>query len=249
MRDYSSIYIISHRGAAKLAPENTLAAIDTGIRWGARFIEIDIHRSRDDVLVVMHDGSVERTTDGAGKIKELSWEEIRRLDAGSWFSSEFRGERVPRLEEIFERMRSHDFNLIVEAKNPWNYPGIEEQLAQLIHSYGIEKRVVVISFYQNWLDAFHQVCDDVAIGSLRLLPGKVEDARNGTRNQARALVIHWLAALLNPFFIRNAHKHGYEIVAWTVDSAPLMRLLYRWGVDGITTNDPATGMKVVEKLR
>ena len=110
--------MISHRGAAGLAPENTLASIREAIGQGAQFIEVDVQRSADGVLVLMHDRTVNRTTDGRGTIRELTWDEISELDAGSSFSPEFTGEPVPSLDSVLGLIRKSPVNLVLEAKNP-----------------------------------------------------------------------------------------------------------------------------------
>ena len=100
--------VIAHRGASGHAPENTLAAFKRAVGLGATFIETDLQLTRDSRFVAMHDGTVNRTTNGQGKVHDMTMAELRRLDAGSWFGSEFAGERIPTLDEILEFSKKHD---------------------------------------------------------------------------------------------------------------------------------------------
>ncbi len=139
-------YVVGHRGAMGHAPENTLASFRKGFELGAPLLELDVHMSADAQLVVIHDETVDRTTNGSGRVVELSATEIRRLDAGSWFGSAFAGEPVPMLDEILE-WRHGRVGLVIELKlGPVWYPGIEEGLVRLLRQHGAEAEVLVISF-------------------------------------------------------------------------------------------------------
>ena len=123
--------IAAHRGASKYAPENTMAAFRLAETMGANFIELDVRATRDGRLIALHDETVDRTTNGKGRAGELTFGEIRRLDAGGWFSPAFRGERIPSLEEVLDRFGG-GIGLILELKQPSAYPGIEQALARLL---------------------------------------------------------------------------------------------------------------------
>lgn len=225
--------IIAHRGAAGLAPENTLAAVQAGVASGAGLIEVDVQRTRDDVLVLMHDLGVERTTDGTGAVAELSHEEISQLDAGSWFSEEFAGERVPSLKQVLEELRGWAGVLVIEAKAPDRYPGMADQLAHIVERYRPHLSVSVVSFDHAWLAEFHRRAPDVPLGSLWLY---------STRLSGGAVVqrvgVFWLSPVLDPTLTWRTHRAGLDLWVWTVDH-PLLKSSLGWiGVDGITTNFP-----------
>ncbi len=226
-------FIISHRGAAGLAPENTMAAISAALQHGASFIEVDVHRTADNVLVVMHDTSVRRTTNFSGEIRNLTWDTIKSLDAGSHFSAEYTDEPVPRLETVLDQIRQSSATLIIEVKNPELYPGIETEIAELIRKFEGTGRVMVISFDWDWLEQFHQTAPEIAIGSLAvwMLPQPLPP---GTQ----MVDVHWSTVLLDPSQIYRLHRRGYTVGVWTVNNTRLMKLLWGLGVDGITTDYP-----------
>lgn len=229
----SSPIAISHRGAAGLAPENTLVSIRRAVEVGARWIEIDVQRSADGVLVVMHDARVDRTTDGAGAIAGMTWEQIHRLDAGSSFASGFAGEPVPSLDGVLEALAGWPGTLVLEGKDPDRYPGIERDLVETLDRFGVTDRVIVVSFDHGWLSRFHRLAPEVPIGRLGLWmsPGLAEP-------RADFIGVYWLSVILDPTLLARAHARGEDVWVWTVNDPRLMSLLRWLGVDGITTDHP-----------
>lgn len=135
-------WVIAHRGGAALAPENTLAAFKAAMDAGADAVELDVHLSRDGRLIVMHDETVDRTTDGSGAIADLTGAELKRLDAGSWFGAGYAGERVPYLEEVLA-LAAHP---VIELKyGSERYPGIEETVVHALRTTGRMRDAIVIS--------------------------------------------------------------------------------------------------------
>lgn len=225
--------IISHRGAAGLTPENTLAAIREGINHNADFIEVDVQRSADGVLILMHDQTVDRTTDGHGKIGKLTWDEISKLDAGSHFSKEYAGETVPLLNAAIKMLEGSSTNLIMEVKRPHLYPGIEEQIAETIQNFESQDRITIVSFDYEWLKKFNMLMPNVSIGLLSLYPINIPKI---AKNQS--VDVYWSSVILDPTLIRRLHNQGYQVWIWTIDNPQIIRLLIWLGVDGITTNRP-----------
>lgn len=226
--------LIGHRGAAALAPENTLAAISAGIDRGVDMVEIDIQQSADGVLVLMHDATVDRTTNGSGSVRDLSWDELRALDAGAWFSPSFAGERVPSLAEALALTEDAPVRLVIEVKDPDRYPGITENLAALLDEFDAHDRVTVISFDHAWLRDFRTRSPAIPLGYLyiaALSPGDLPD--NAFMN------VHWTNVIVDPTLIWRAHRSDRQIMVWTVNNSTLIRALRWMGVDGITTDDPA----------
>jgi glycerophosphoryl diester phosphodiesterase len=133
--------IIGHRGASGHAPEHTFASYDRALEIGVDYIEQDLQMTRDGVLVVMHDPTLDRTTSGSGAVIEYSLEDVQRLDAGSWFDAAFASERVPTLRQVFERY-GMAANYYIETKNPDEAPGMEEALLALIDEFGLRAGAV-----------------------------------------------------------------------------------------------------------
>lgn len=151
-------WVIAHRGAAALAPENTLAAFKAAMAVGADAVELDVHLSRDGKLIVMHDETVARTTDGRGAIAELSGAEIRRLDAGGWFDASYAGERVPYLEEVL----ALDAHPVIELKyGSERYPRIEEAVVYALQEAGRMQDAVVISGNPSPLAALRRLAPEL----------------------------------------------------------------------------------------
>lgn len=232
--------MISHRGAAGSAPENTLASIREAIGQGAQFIEVDVQRSADGILVLMHDRTVNRTTDGRGAIGELTWDEISELDAGSSFSPEFAGEPVPSLDSMLELIRDSPVNLVLEAKNPGLYPGIEQQIAETIQRFDTNDHVIVVSLDHGWLERFYELASNISTGYLWVWPCNTPQIPT-----AQTVVVYWVSVILDPTLVRRMHRQGYQVWVWTVNNVRLMRLLIWLGVDGITTDHPEVWPEVI----
>src|SRR6478736_8242354 len=157
--------VIAHRGASGHAPENTLAAFRRAVMLGASFIETDLQLSRDARFVAIHDDTVNRTTNGQGKVHDLTLADLRRLDAGSWFGSEFAGERIPTLEEILEFAKKHDVVFYLELK-PFGFWGGEHALISALRESGEIARSVVISFDPGILAAIRKIEPTLMTGLL-----------------------------------------------------------------------------------
>lgn len=233
-RESQPPFMIGHRGAAGLAPENTLAALKAGIAHGAKFVEVDVQRSSDGVLVVFHDDTLERTTNGHGLLREKTAAELVALDAGSWFGSNFAGERIPTLDEALQVTRAHGVTLVIEAKSPAEYPGIDRQLAQWIKTHDAAGEVIVISFDHVWLRGFKQLMPDVPVGYVWI--NREDEPSDSLRGEVSD--VYWWRPLLDPALVWRTRRQGFEMWVWTVDHVWAMRLLVWLGVRGITTNRP-----------
>ena len=233
--------MISHRGAAGLAPENTLAGISKAIEEGAQFIEIDVQRSSDGVLVVLHDQTVDRTTDGTGEIGSMTWSEISQLNAAAYFTDQDAAEQIPTLDSVLELMKTHQAILIIEGKDPQLYPGIGQQILAAVQKHGLEERVQVISFDHPWLDQFRQLAPDIPLGYVSYYCG------SGAKYPPDAFVdVFWGSVIADPTLVRRVHAGGRKVVVWTVDNPRLIKVLLWLGVDGITTNRPDLWRLVVK---
>ena len=226
--------VIAHRGASGHAPENTLAAFKRAVALGATFIETDLHLSRDAHFVAIHDDTVNRTTNGQGKVHDLTLADLRRLDAGSWFGSEFAGERIPTLEEILEFSKRNDVVFYLELK-PSGAWGGEHALISALRESGEIARTVVISFDAGIIAALRKVEPTLMTGLL--FDGQIDQPlERAVEVGARQLAVR--GDLVTPALIANARKKDLQVVCWTVNQPAHMRMLIEAGVDGIMSDYP-----------
>jgi glycerophosphoryl diester phosphodiesterase len=245
--------VIAHRGASAYAPENTLAAIDKAAELGIDWVENDVQRTKDGELVVLHDDSLQRTTDveevfpdrAPWKVRDFTAAEIARLDAGSWFGPAYADARVPTLEEYVRRVEHHHQKLLLEIKNPQLYPGIERQTLKLLSNEGwldrrhLTDRLIVQSFNADTVRTVHDLKPGVKTGFL------------GTPPVADLLTYATFTDQINPSYgslsegyvsavhaFTGPHGKPLEVFTWTVNTADTARLVAGYGVDGIITNAP-----------
>ncbi len=223
--------IIGHRGAAGLAPENTLVAFQLALDLNIDAIEFDVQRSKDGALIVFHDEDVSRVTDGTGKLWDMTLAEIKALDAGIRSGEQFRGERIPTLEEVFDFLRQTDQVLMIEMKEPWRYPGIEAAVVEQIRKYDLIERIQIRSFYHDSLHAIHRIAPDIALSELWLdrLPRDEDVIYKAVNANHNLYTVETIARL---------HRRGVQVTAWTVDDLDEARRLKDAGIDGLTTNVP-----------
>src|SRR5260221_7228624 len=229
---------IAHRGASGHAPENTFAAFRKAIAMGAGFIETDLQLSRDARLVAIHDATVNRTTNGQGAVHDLTLAELRRLDAGSWFGSEFAGERIPTIEEILEFAKKHDVVFYLELKPSGSWGG-EHALISALRESGEIARTVVISFDPAILANVRKIEPTVMTGLL--FEGQISDPlAKAIEIGARQLAVR--GSLVTPRLLKEARQRDLQVVCWTVNHPAHMRLLVEAVLVGITSGyfEPVT---------
>lgn len=239
--------IIGHRGGASIGPENTLACYKKGIEAGADMIEIDIHLTKDNRIVVCHDQSINRTTNGKGLIREMTLNEIRQyrcLDADGNVTDQ----QVPTLDEVFDlmlqtRAAGNPCKLLIEIKRTRNiYQGIEELLLEKINSCNAKDWIIVQSFNDFALERIHQLDPSVRLEKLFFfkLPGLpvIMDWFHFTTFSYEKY--HYISSFnmnylwLTRSFLRDIHSHGKEVKVWTLEGTDAPRL----DIDGIITNRP-----------
>jgi glycerophosphoryl diester phosphodiesterase len=230
--------IFAHRGASAHAPENTLAAFELALRQGADAIELDAKLTSDKHVVVFHDLTVDRTTEGTGRVKNLTLAELRRLDAGSHFDFAFRGEPIPTLDEVFKAVGQLCF-INVELTN---YDAITDSLpgkvASLVKRHKLSRRVLFSSFNPIALIRIRRLLPECPI-ALLAQPGK-----NGAwaRGWAGRLIgyqaLHPELSDVTPTLVEGVHHRGCRVNVYTVNQENDMRHLFALGVDGIFTDDP-----------
>ena len=226
--------LIAHRGASGHAPENTLAAFKKAVSLGATFIETDLQLTRDTRLVAIHDETVNRTTNGKGAVHDMTLAEIRRLDAGSWFGSEFAGERLPTLDEILDFAKKHDVVFYLELKPAGSWGG-EHALISNLRESGQIARTVVISFDASILAAVRKI--EPTLMTALLYDGQIEKPlERALEIGARQLAVR--GDLVTPWLLTAARKKDLQVVCWTINHSAHMRLLMSAGVDGIMSDYP-----------
>ena len=249
---------IAHRGGTRIAPENTLVGFRKGLEVGAGVLELDVHASADGHVVVIHDETVDRTTDGTGPVREMTLPEIKELDAGHTFHPDGgdsypyrnRGVTVPTLEEVYREFPEVPINVEIKGTRP----GIEEAVLRVIEDAGAEDRTLVVSEKHATIRRFREVSGGrVATGSstreiatfylvshLRL-SGLLRPPYQALQGPARKVL-----RVVTPKLVRAAHELGVRVDVWTIDEEPDMRRLLGFGVDGIMTDRPDVLARVLE---
>ena len=234
-----STLIVAHRGISSLYPENTLISFKKAVELGVDMIELDIHWTKDRELVVIHDDSINRTTDGKGKVSQLTLEELKEYSAGGWFSKEFEEERIPTLKEVFELVDKKT-KLQIEIKQP----GIEKILVDLIERYDMANNVFCGSFNLDSVIEVRKLNPSIPTmlitGSFDLEKMKKVLLTEGI-NMVAIGFKHLSLSLL-----KDCHSYGFVVDAWTVNEERDMRKFLEMGIDLITSNCPLRLKKILE---
>ncbi|MCT4703421.1 glycerophosphodiester phosphodiesterase [Enterobacteriaceae bacterium H20N1] len=235
MSNWPYPHIVAHRGGGKLAPENTLAAIDVGARYGHTMIEFDARLSQDGQIFLLHDDTLERTSNGWGVAGELPWDKLLNVDAGSWFSSKFKGEPLPLLSQVAERCKQHGMMANIEIKPT---TGTETQTGEM----------VALAARQLWEGQTAPLLSSFAIAALEAAQNAAPELPRGLlldewRDDWRELTqrlgcvsIHLNHKLLDEARVRELKAAGLRILVYTVNAPQRARTLLRWGVDAICTD-------------
>ncbi len=236
--------IFAHRGASAHAPENTLAAFELALAQKADAIELDVKLSADGRAVVIHDSTVDRTTGSHGRVKDLSFQQLRSLDAGSFFSEKYRGEKIPLLDDVFEAVGKRTF-INVELTN-YTTPrdSLVETVCMLIKKFGLQKRVLFSSFFASNLSKARAYLPEVPRGLLAFNGFLGAWARSFGFNFGKYQALHPYVEDVSSQQVQRVHRLNRRIHVWTVNTAEDMRRLFHWGVDAIFTDDPALAVQV-----
>ncbi|ANX11149.1 glycerophosphodiester phosphodiesterase [Fictibacillus arsenicus] len=238
---------VAHRGASGYAPEHTLMSYKMGEQMHGDYIEVDLQMTKDGELIAMHDETLDRTTNGTGQVKDYTLEEIKELDAGSWFNekypekakTEYEGLKVPTLEEVFQTF-GKNANYYIETKSPEVYPGMEEKLAEMVDEYGINKDTLLVqSFSSASLLKMNEIDPSMKLVQLMWYtsPAAISDAEVEAIKQY-AVGIGPNSAMIDKAYVQKTVQNGLEIHPYTVNEKEEMQKLIEWGVTGIFTNFP-----------
>ena len=236
--------IFAHRGASAHAPENTIAAFELALEQHADAIELDVKLSADGHAVVIHDPTLERTTGVPGRVKDLSLAELQSLDAGSFFSESYKGEKIPTLEQVFEAVGKRTF-INVELTN-YTTPRdpLVETVCMLVKKFGLQKRVIFSSFFASNLSKAQAYLPEVPRGLLAFDGLLGAWSRSFGFNFGRYQALHPYLKDVTPQQVQRVHRLKRRIHVWTVNAAEDMRRLFHWGVDAIFTDDPQLAVQV-----
>lgn len=228
--------VFGHRGASADAPMNTLPAFMLAVEQGADGIELDVHRTWDGALVVLHDYEVDATTDGSGTISKMTLAQIRALDAGSWFSAEFAGTRVPTLDEVFETIgRKLYVNVEIKSRSS-ETDGVEQAVADCIALHGLSERVIVSSFNPLVLHRFRAIMPDVPIAYLDA-PEMPDSVRALMRDFPHEIQ-HPHVDMVDATYLETARRARRRVNVWTANDFDRAGELVEKGVDGLITDLP-----------
>lgn len=244
-------WVVGHRGAMGHAPENTFASFRKAVALGVDAVECDVHLSKDGVLVVHHDETLDRTTSGKGFIRDHSWAAIRSLDAGGWFHRSFSRERPPSLPALLrwaKPQRAPDgspLRVVVEIKNEKvRYPGIAEKTVAALRRAGMRRRAVVISFNHDTMARVKKL--DPGIKTGLLFARRLRDlAARMKRAGADAVFPRHL--LVTRGFMDEARRRGWFVGTWTANDVSDLRRLTGLGVDAVAGNYPERIRRLLDR--
>lgn len=230
--------IFAHRGASAHAPENTLAAFELAIQHGAPALELDAMLTSDRQVVVIHDATVDRTTDGTGQVRQMSLAALKELDAGSKFDSAFKGEQIPTLAEVFETVGMRIF-INIEIKNYASpLDDLPSHIATLVQKYNLAEHILFSSFNPLALLKMRRLLPQVPRGLLIFHGSAGTWARGWLGRRFPCQALHPDLRDVTPAFIANTHHAGRRMHVYTVNQPDEIKRLFGWGVDGIFTDDP-----------
>lgn len=238
---------IAHRGFSGLYPENTMIAFKKAIEANCDGIETDVHMTKDGVLILCHDERVDRTTDGTGFIKDYTFENLRKLDAGIKFGEEFNGEKIPTLDELLVLAKDNNIQLNIEIKTGIViYDGIEKAVIDKVKEYGMENRIILSSFNHYAMVLCKSIDKNIKTGLLYM---EALYKPQLYAKQAYADALHPLFyTVLNEEVVKGIQDAGIEINTYTVNEEPYMMKLVSLGVTSIITNYPDKLSKILKNI-
>ncbi len=253
--------VVAHRGDSKNFPENTLPAFISATKMGIDVVETDIHITKDGELVIWHDPTLERNTDGSGRIEDHTLKELKNYDAGYTFSQDggkthpFRGQgvKICTLSEALEACPDQRFNIDLKTK----CPEIVDKYIETIRSHKAEERVCSASFHLSNLKRLRAQAPDflTSITTAEVVPLLLRQKTHTLPSSFKRKIIFQVPEkqafirVVSPSFIKAMHQREAIIMVWTINDEETMRKLFSWGVDSVMTDDPALVIKVAEEMK
>jgi glycerophosphoryl diester phosphodiesterase len=228
--------IIAHRGASSIAPENTLIAMQLAAEMGARAVEFDVSLTKDEEAIVLHDETLQRTTNGKGKVAKTTLQQIKKLDAGSWFAPPYAGMQIPTFAETLRFIATQPLQMNIEIKPTPNCAEITaEKVVQILHRYPPKKTPLISSFKMQSLRTVYALDKNLPLAWLT----------HSWRADFEKILekLHCVSLNINQHVLTKSRvqavkKAGYYLLTYTVDDPKRAEQLFAWGVDGIFTNVP-----------
>jgi glycerophosphoryl diester phosphodiesterase len=237
--------VFAHRGASAHAPENTLVAFQLAFEQGAPAIEFDVKLTADGRVVVIHDATVDRTTNGTGRVSRLPLAALQELDAGSWRSAQFRGEKIPSLDQVFEALGKKLLMNVELTNYEAPFDALVPKVADLVKKHGLENYVWFSSFFPHNLMRMAQLLPPVPRGQL-IWPGPGGWWQRAWGTQINVQAEHPWKDDVTAAYVQSAHKRGRRIHVWTVNQPDDLRRLQALEVDGVFTDDPITALDILK---
>jgi glycerophosphoryl diester phosphodiesterase len=240
--------VIAHRGDITHAPENTLAAFGMAAENGADAIEFDVKLTADGQIIVLHDQTVDRTTNGKGRVSGLPYAALRDLDAGGWFSEQFRGEKIPTLEMVFETVGKR-LAMNIELTN-YATPGddLVSKVVELVKRHGVQDRTLFSSFFTRNLRKVRLLLPEVPRGLLTM-PGLLGLWGRLFSWRGDYFALHPALDDINPKLIFRVHATRKRVHVWTVNTEVDLNRMISYGVDGIFTDDPELALRLLGRRK
>ena len=246
MPAHRHVQVIAHRGASGYAPENTIASFKKAVTFHVDYVELDVHLTKDDSVLVIHDASVDRTTNGTGKVRDLTFAETQKLDAGTKFNASFAGEKLPSLDQVLDAVNGQCKIMIEIKKGEDFYPGIEQKVLDIIKKHNAQSWCEMHTFHnhvlQNWLAI------DTTIKTYKLVAKKIgklyydDGVRWGNSilqlKNKNYVGLNPNQSMASQSYINEIHAAGLKTFVWTVNDESKIDELIKKGVDGIITNFP-----------
>lgn len=237
------MHIVGHRGAAGVAPENTITSFREAVRLGSDWIEFDVRLSSDGVPVIIHDSTLKRTTSGRGPVRGRSLAELRKLDAGAWFDPRFAGERIPTLDEVLKIGARVRLNIEIKARSaPAN--DAAKAVWSRVRQAGLEERVLVTCFDLRVLRALRDLDPDARLG-FPWQAGLRDPIRRATTLKCRMMLFD--VGGLSEKKVRRCREVGLEVWVYTVNEPDEMRRVLDLGIDGLITDRPDLLARMVRR--
>ncbi|MEA1927811.1 MAG: glycerophosphodiester phosphodiesterase family protein [Candidatus Auribacterota bacterium] len=231
---------IAHRGASADTPENTLSAFRRAVQLGADMIELDVRLSRDGKVMVFHDQDLSRTTDGTGPVEERTLEELRALDAGSWFSDEFKGEGIPTLEEVIRTILPSRIELCIEIKidqgREYHRKRLVAGTLEIIEKTRFRNRGIPASFDRESIRISKSISPEIRTGLIFSREEVWTECAEENYSGIDYLSSRW--NIITAPRVAAAHRAGRKVIAWTIDREEELNRLLPLSVDALASNNP-----------
>jgi len=241
MKQQQKMVNIAHRGASGHAPENTIAAFDKAFEMKADYIEIDVQMTSDGRLVAIHDTTIDRTTNGTGSVGDYTLEELRQLDAGSWFGEKFAGEQIPTFEEVLDRHRGK-IGILIELKSPELYPGVEEKVADALIERNMHKpnnkKIIIQSFNHESVQKSKELVPNIPHGVLAGLSWADVTDEQLAEFAAYADFFNPNMNIVTHELVERVQDKRMKMYPYTVRTQEQANNLFELSVDGIITDFP-----------